>query len=773
MKRIVAMMAALLLLFAALPMMTSAAVILKEGTCGNSTAKWITWTFDDTGCLTISVDPSVLPYIQQGQVAVGYMKGYESYSPAPWADLYVTKVVVNEGVTGIGKYAFYEMTGIQQVELPDSLTYIGEYAFGGCSALEEVYLPKKVNLINDGAFTRCARLQRFIVSNENTTYAAADGVLFNADKTTLVQYPGGKKGAYTIPDSVTTLSDRAFYGAAGLSGVAFPAGVTTIPFYGFNYCTALTEVVLPETITKIGACAFADCYALARVVIPDSVTAIGFSAFENCRSLRDVTLSNQAATIDDGVFSGCRSLAHITIPEGVETLGGQAFYDCTKLVSISLPKSLTSIADTTFWQLFHFSDIQHVFYAGSEADWAAVTYPGEELDKATFHYNVTGDAVPTLTTKEPTCTEPGSVKWQYPGCKDVTVELDMLPHAGEEVEVVAPTCTKDGYTLYHCVACDTDYQDDVTDALGHTGNKVADHPATCTQYACTEYLCSVCKNTYYDDFDDAAEPEGHTLENGVCTVCGETGKWDGTLTENGMLISGCNGDDTALVFPETLEGYPVTGIDSWAFSGNTTITTVTIPNHITMVDYAAFRSCSSLTDIVVAEDHPTYKTVDGALLTKDGSMLIAYPAGKAGDYVVPDSVTYIERFAFSGAPNLQTVTIPATVTEMGYSAFLESPSAVIRGAWGSYAHRYATESAVPFAMMTEGMAYALGDVDGDGNVTANDALQALQAATGKITLNNDSAASANADGDDKITAGDALTVLQFATKKITDFPLKG
>lgn len=724
MKRLTAIAVALVMLLTMLPITASAGVVLKSGTCGNSTAKYLTWTFDDTGCLTISVDPSVLSYIQNGQTAVGFMKNYESYSPAPWADLYVTKVVVEEGVTSIGKYAFFNQTGIQQVELPDSLISIGERAFFGCSGLEEVFLPKNVDFMGDWAFSLCRRLQRFIVSGESITYTDVNGVLFNADKTTLMQYPAGRKGAYTIPDSVTTLEDTAFYGAAGLTDITFSAGITTIPFYGFNACTALTEVVLPDTITTIGSCAFADCTALTRVVIPDSVTELGFSAFENCTVLREVTLSNNLTVIADNLFSGCRDLTHITIPEGVTALQYLSFYNCTDLVSITLPKSLTTIDDSVFWQMFRFSYIQHVFYAGSEEDWAKVTYSDDGLDKATFHYNAAGVAPTTTITKEPTCTAFGTLTWQYPGSEDVAVELDKLPHSGEERGTFAPTCTKDGYTLYYCAACEQEYRDAVIPALGHNGEKVADHLATCTQYACAEYLCDVCGDSYFE-IDDSEEPAGHTIENGVCTVCGETGEWEGRLTENGMYIDGYTGEDPEPVFPATLEGYPVTGIDSWAFADNTVITAVTIPGFITMVDYAAFRGCTSLTAITVDEANENYTAVDGVLFTKDGSMLVAYPAGKAGEYVVPDTVTAIERLAFSGNTGLEKVTIPATVTEIGYSAFEGCPSVTVYGAWGSPVHTYAIESNVPFAMLTAGMTRMLGDVSGDGKVTAGDALSAL------------------------------------------------
>jgi hypothetical protein len=91
-------------------------------------------------------------------------------------------------------------------------------------------------------------------------------VVFNKDKTTLVAYPGGKQGAYTIPNSVTSIGDSAFY-----------------------YCPSLTSITIPNSVTEIAYGAFSGCSSLTSIDIPDGVTSIGNSAFSGCKSLKTIT----------------------------------------------------------------------------------------------------------------------------------------------------------------------------------------------------------------------------------------------------------------------------------------------------------------------------------------------------------------------------------------------------------------------------------------------------------------------------------------------------
>ena len=223
----------------------------------------------------------------------------------------VTDLVIPNGVTSIGNYAF-ECSSLTSVTIPNSVNSIGSNAFRGCGGLTSVTIPNSVTSIGEWAFGGCTNLTEIDVAADNPNYSSENGVLFNKDKTTLVTYPGGKPGTYTIPNSVTNIGN-----------------------YAFEYCSSLTSVTIPNSVTSIGSNAFYGCRGLASVTIGDSVTSIGDNAFYKCTALTSVTIPNSVETIGYCAFWGCSALTSLTIPNSVETIGYCAFWGCSALTSIT------------------------------------------------------------------------------------------------------------------------------------------------------------------------------------------------------------------------------------------------------------------------------------------------------------------------------------------------------------------------------------------------------------------------------------------------------
>ena len=302
--------------------------VIANGICGEN----LTWVLTADGTLTIS--------------GTGEMNDFKVRNQ-PWYDYrqQITAVVVEEGVTEIGRVAFFSFWEITSVTLPDSLTSIGGEAFAYCDSLREIVIPAGVMDIGDRAFVCCSALPAITVAADNAYYCSVDGVLFNKDMTELILYPSGKEGTvYKIPDGVTRLglfafevrdtdlveviisasvvdlngaferaetlttitvdSENAFY--SSVDGVLFskdlstlinypigntrteykiPDGVTTIFEYAFEQSLNLRRVIIPNGVTTIGALAFSWCEKLVKVVLPVSLTEIGEGAFDECQML--------------------------------------------------------------------------------------------------------------------------------------------------------------------------------------------------------------------------------------------------------------------------------------------------------------------------------------------------------------------------------------------------------------------------------------------------------------------------------------------------------
>ena len=219
----------------------------------------VSWTFDsDTGTLTFS---------GSGKITDSWKDDVTEYKTG------VSTVVINDGITSIGDWAFEDCDSLTSIAIPDSVTRIEMNAFKNCDSLITITIPDSVESIVTDAFYNCNSLTSITVDSNNAKYSDIDGILFNKDKTNLICYPEGKKDtSYVIPDSVESIGYEAFYA-----------------------CYNLTSITIPDSVTSIGDRAFRSCNNLTSITIPDSVTSIGDRAFDYCNNLTIYCQSNSTA----------------------------------------------------------------------------------------------------------------------------------------------------------------------------------------------------------------------------------------------------------------------------------------------------------------------------------------------------------------------------------------------------------------------------------------------------------------------------------------------
>ena len=218
--------------------------------------------------------------------------------------------------------------------------------FNRCSGLTSITIPNSVTSIGTSPFGGCDELTSIKVQEGNTKYDSRNNcnAIIETAANTLVT---GCKNT-VIPNSVTSIGERAFRSCSELTSITIPNSVTSIGEYAFYNCSGLTSIVIPNSVTSIGERAFYFCSGLTSVTIPNSVTSIGSSAFSDCTNLTSVTIPNSVTNIESYTFYGCSVLTSVTIPNIVTSIGSQAFEYCPGLTSNTLPNRVTSIGGWAF-----------------------------------------------------------------------------------------------------------------------------------------------------------------------------------------------------------------------------------------------------------------------------------------------------------------------------------------------------------------------------------------------------------------------------------------
>jgi hypothetical protein len=371
----------------------------------------------------------------------------------------ITELVIPDGVTSIGDYAFSQFKNLTNVVIPSSVTSIGEKAFAYCSKLTSIDIPASVISIEKTAFYGCTNLTNITVDQNNTAYQSIDGNLYTKDGTRLIQYAAAKTATtFIIPDGVISIENGAFSDCYHLTSVVMPDSVVYVGDDAFFWCNRLKSVEFSNNITTIGAYAFYNCGSLTSVVIPNSVVSIGENAFYLCDRLIEVINKSTHITVEKGYstngYVGYYALAvynsdsgitssqltndngyiihvdgakkvlvgyvgtetDLVLPSYITEIHDRAFYNCNTLTSVVIPDGITLIGERAFDGCSSLESITMSF-DWNRKDGRGDKYVGYLFGGSSYNYN--NSYVPT-SLKEVKITSGAIGSYAFYNCGNLT-----------------------------------------------------------------------------------------------------------------------------------------------------------------------------------------------------------------------------------------------------------------------------------------------------------------------------------------------------------------
>ena len=347
------------------------------------------------------------------------------------------EVAIPEGITYIPNGLFSLCYNLERVTLPSTLKTIGAGAFDYCESLQRIAIPAKVSSIGSNGFgfvsspfRGCSSLMQIEVDPANRSYCSdADGALYTKDKATLVAFPGGRSGSYTVAAATRTIMFGAF-SYSSLSSITLPDRLSTIESDAFGYCRALVGLVIPASVTQLATPICSGCEKLSGIwvdvankhyandavgvlyskdfsallecpgsltgkyTVRDGTSRIDFEAFYGS-ALTEVSLPDSVAVIDDSAFSFCDGLSEIVIPAGVKEIGDSAFYACENLKAVYFLGNAPETVGEFAFQMSYYDDANEtssninipgltLYYLEGASGWTSPTWGAEAYPTAVW-----------------------------------------------------------------------------------------------------------------------------------------------------------------------------------------------------------------------------------------------------------------------------------------------------------------------------------------------------------------------------------------------------
>ncbi len=303
--------------------------------------------------------------LEDEKITIHYSGGDETAKDYEYIDIGFI-----EGTIAITKY----LGSDAEVTIPSEIDgkTVGKISISAFESenLKKVVIPASVTTIPCFAFSNCPNLAVIEVDSANESYTAEDGVLFNKEKTELLQCPEGKSGTYTVP-----------------------SGVVLLEYSSFHSCKKLDMIIVPDGVTKIGNGAFAHCTKVTDIVLPKHMDEMGTAVFENCSSLRKISVPEGLKELNYDTFLGCSSLAEVEIPKDAAWIKTSAFGKCDSLKSLSIPDNVIKISYGAFGLESEKAPLEDIYYGGTREQWEKIEVQGGLIEEGSTSEKLELDGV--------------------------------------------------------------------------------------------------------------------------------------------------------------------------------------------------------------------------------------------------------------------------------------------------------------------------------------------------------------------------------------------
>lgn len=641
-------------------------------------------------------------YSPDGSCAV--MRRHTSFGDVLVAGCKNTKIPSN--AKRIDEKAFLGCKGLKEITIPEGVKTIERKAFAG-TGLTKITIPESVKLIEDSAFADCTNLQSVIIYGDKTPktlFSSPDAGTYFWE----TAFDGCKKLTSVTVKSGSIRSGSGFSDSA-LKEVHLEEGVDSIG--GFEGCKGLTSITIPNSVKKIYYGAFANT-GLTSITIPNSVEKIGDGAFEGCTSLESVIIGGDNITIGRSVFRGCTALTDVTIEEGhkifLPSIYDVCFYGCTSLRTFTVRGTVSSSSVVFLFYGasipdIHISDV-NVWCNSSIQNWTNLKYRlflnGEEVNHLKIPEGVT-----TISD------------YAFMGCaslKSVTLPNSLISigtcsffNCDNLLLVLSPMENPCAFGSDEVLGIDKFYTTNPDDVIGVVDKQVGEYYRM-KKHLLTAYVpmgtISVYENTtgwdkfpnILDGIIEAIDPEAvypgpHHNQSVIFTAnsytieCGDDLPVFGYTSRggnyNGEPEISCEAtkDSPAGTYPIVISRGSVTGVLPTFVNGTLTIIEKSgaqgedNPDEpIAIIDSRVATICLANWD---SDGDGQLSKAEAAAVTSLGTVF----QGKT-EIASFDELQYftglkkIDNDAFYDCTNMESVTLPNSVTEIGEEAFYNCPS---------------------------------------------------------------------------------------------------